>query len=375
MRVLVASTAGAGHFEPMTPFVRAAVAAGHEVVVAAPEGLAPAVEAQGWQHAVLPSPDPQSVGPIYASLHEMTRQEANVVMVRDIFGGANVEAALPGLEPLIDELAPDLVLREAAELASYVAARRRQVDQVQVAIGLRRLDEFLVEQNSPTLRDRFGVPASGLRELRTLSLLPPSLDTAEDLLLRPREHYRSDVASVAPRLPPGCPPSDGRPLVYVSFGTVAAQLGWYPRLYRTVLDALADLPVRVLMTIGAADPGLLGDLPANAHVEQWWPQEAVLPAASVVVGHGGFGTTMGGLRAGLPLVVLPLFSVDQHLNAEAVAASGAGVAVAEPSVAAVATAVRHVLEDQRVRDAAVRIAGEAEALPPAADWLAAAPRS
>jgi glycosyltransferase len=371
VRILAASTAGAGHFEPMTPFVRAAVAAGHEVVVAAPEGLAPAVAKHGWQHAVLPSPEPQEVGPIYASLHQVTNEQANVIMLRDIFGGANAKAALPRMESLIDELAPDVILREAAEIASYVAARRKQVEQVQVAIGLRRVDEVLIGTNSPAMHDRYGVDAAGLREVRTLSLLPASLDRDDDLALRVREHYRTDVAPAAIELPPGCQGDDGRPLVYVSFGTVAAQLGWYPRLYRTVLDALAELPVRVLMTVGDVDPALLGTLPANAHVERWWPQESVLPGATAVIGHGGFGTTVGGLRAGLPLVVLPLFSLDQHLNAAAVAAAGAGVVVPEPSVAGVAEAVRRVLAEAGPRDAAQRIAAELQALPPAADWLSA----
>ena len=34
------------------------------------------------------------------------------------------------------------------------------------------------------------------------------------------------------------------PLVYVSFGSVAAGSGFFPRLYREAIDALADLPVR-----------------------------------------------------------------------------------------------------------------------------------
>jgi len=370
MRVLVASTAGAGHFEPMAPFLRAAVAAGHHVVVAAPEGLASAVAAGGWDYEVLPSSDPAAAGPIYASLPTLSRAKANLTVVRDIFGGVNAVAALPRLESLLDELAPDVVLRESAELASFVACKRSSVEQVQVSIGLRRFDDFVIEANSPALAERFGVDAAGLREVRTLSLLPPSLDTGDACRLGAPEHYRTDVPPQGAELPVAWSSDDARPLVYVTFGTVAANVGFFPGLYRTVLDALADLPVRVLMTIGGgADPELLGDLPQNAHVERWWPQDAVLPAASVVVGHGGFGTTMGGLRAGLPLVVLPLFSSDQHLNAEAVEASGAGVVVREPTVDALRTAVQRALTDDGLRGAAQQVAAELATLPPADTWL------
>ena len=46
-----------------------------------------------------------------------------------------------------------------------------------------------------------------------------------------------------------------------------------------------------------------------------------------MIGHGGFGTTMGALAAGVPQVVVPLFSFDQIVNGEHVAAVGAGLTV------------------------------------------------
>ena len=50
MRVLVSTTAGAGHLGPLVPFARALVDAGHEVVVAAPASFASAVEKAGFTH-------------------------------------------------------------------------------------------------------------------------------------------------------------------------------------------------------------------------------------------------------------------------------------------------------------------------------------
>jgi UDP:flavonoid glycosyltransferase YjiC (YdhE family) len=46
-------------------------------------------------------------------------------------------------------------------------------------------------------------------------------------------------------------------------------------------------------------------------------------------GHGGSGSTLGALAAGVPLAVLPLFA-DQPQNARRGAEVGAGVAV-EPN--------------------------------------------
>jgi UDP:flavonoid glycosyltransferase YjiC (YdhE family) len=77
-------------------------------------------------------------------------------------------------------------------------------------------------------------------------------------------------------------------------------------------DALAPLHARVLLTIGdSRDLRELGAIPSNVHVERWVAQDAVLPHAAAVVCHGGYGSTLGTLRHGVPLVVLPLFSSDQ----------------------------------------------------------------
>jgi UDP-N-acetylglucosamine:LPS N-acetylglucosamine transferase len=44
--------------------------------------------------------------------------------------------------------------------------------------------------------------------------------------------------------------------------------------------------------------------------------------AALLIGHGGFGTTMTAVAAGGPQFVLPLFSSDQFQNAERVEAVG-----------------------------------------------------
>jgi MGT family glycosyltransferase len=180
------------------------------------------------------------------------------------------------------------------------------------------------------------------------------------------------------------------PLVYLTFGSVTAlpHLPYFPALYRAAIDALAPLPVRVLVTIGSdRDPAELGELPPNVHVEPWVPQDAVARRAAVIICHGGYGSTLGALGRGVPLVVLPLFSTDQWANAAAVARAGAGVALDAdrsrrrvfelPTLGALDRAVRRVLGDASYRRSAERIAASARALPPvdaAVDVLAAIAR-
>jgi MGT family glycosyltransferase len=118
--------------------------------------------------------------------------------------------------------------------------------------------------------------------------------------------------------------------VYVTFDTVAAGVGLFPALHRRVLDGLAGLPVRVLVTTGrGVDLDLLSPLPPRVMATEFLPQDVVLAHASVMVTHGGFGTVLGGLRAGVPMVVTPMFA-DQADNAARLAAVGAGICV-QPS--------------------------------------------
>ena len=155
------------------------------------------------------------------------------------------------------------------------------------------------------------------------------------------------------------------PLVYLTFGSVAPTMPFFPALYRGAIAALAGLPVRVLVTIGRTqDPDALGPLPANVHVERWVPQADVEPHAAAIVDHGGFGTVRAAISAGIPQVVLPLFA-DQPYNARRVADLGAGIALESgpAAVAALGDALERVLGDPSYAAAAARVAAEARALP------------
>jgi MGT family glycosyltransferase len=170
----------------------------------------------------------------------------------------------------------------------------------------------------------------------------------------------------APRLPARALPDwwDGspEPLVYVSFGSSAAGNGFFPDVYRESAEALGELPVRVLLTLGTeVDPSDLGPVPANVHVEPWVPQAAVMAHASAMVGHGGSGSTLAAMAAGMPLAVLPLFA-DQPENADRVAELGAGLRL--DGTAQLADAIFELLDDPFYRANARSVATEIEALPP-----------
>ena len=102
------------------------------------------------------------------------------------------------------------------------------------------------------------------------------------------------------------------------------------------------------------------------------PQQDVLGHAAMAVVHGGSGSTLGAIAAGVPLVVVPLFA-DQPENARRVAAVGAGLSVEPDREAPDATedplrsAIETVLGDPSYRERARALADELRAQPPVDD--------
>jgi UDP:flavonoid glycosyltransferase YjiC (YdhE family) len=97
-----------------------------------------------------------------------------------------------------------------------------------------------------------------------------------------------------------------------------------PAVYAALFEAVAGEPMYVIATIGRNnDPSALPAAPGNVRVEQYIPQELLLPSCDVVVTHGGSGSMLGALRHGLPLLFLPQ-GADQFRNAERGQTCGVG---------------------------------------------------
>jgi hypothetical protein len=355
VRVLVASTHGAGHFGPLVPFLDACVRGGHELLVVGP----PTLDPRGFPFRPGASPPDDELGPVWAGIHQRPPAQGEVVVVGHIFARLNVRAMLPALRETIEEWRPDLVLREPNEYASAIAAEDAGIPHVRVAIGLALVEEGALAIAAPVLEDERPRITAAIARSPYVTCWPESLDRAPFPVAR----FRPPAAASDSRLPDWWP-GDERPLVYITFGSVAGSLPTAAAAYERALVAAADIPGRVLLTTGVELE--LQPAAPNVHVERWVPQDDVLPHAAAVVAHGGSGTTLGALAAGLPLVVVPLFA-DQPHNAVRVAAEGAAVV---STVDEIGRNVERVLADGGYRASAERLATEMRGQPSLDHFLA-----
>jgi UDP:flavonoid glycosyltransferase YjiC (YdhE family) len=361
VRVLFASTRGAGHFNPLVPFVESALRAGHEAMVAGPPPLAETVEAAGYRFWPGEAPPDEELGPVWARVPTVSPEEANEIVVGEIFGRLNTRAMLPALRAAVGEWQPDLVIREQAEFASAIAAQASGVAHARLGVSLAAMDAYSLRIAGPALEEQQAGIAEAIWRSPYLTLFPASLEDPDAEQPPDTQRFRDPGDPVSGEPLPDWWEDDSLPLVYVSFGSQAGAMPMAGELFGGVLATAAGLPARVLLTVGHEfDLDALGTPPPNLHVERWVPQADVFDHASAVVTHGGSGTTLGALAAGLPLVVVPLFA-DQPDNARRVAAVGAGV-VTEPG--GLREAIETVLDEAKFTRAAQRLAQEIAWLPP-----------
>jgi UDP:flavonoid glycosyltransferase YjiC (YdhE family) len=371
MRVLITSTAGSGHLNPLMPYARALAAAGHEVALAVPAAAAARLAEAGVSHLPVDEPSDAETEVLRRSLDAATGTEAVRAAGAGFFAGL-ARAALPGLRRHVADWHPDLVLRESAELAGGVAAEAAGLPSARVGVhgGHFEMDFFpYLVTPVDQLRTGFGLGAdagAGLRSEPVFSAFPAFMDDGVDWA-GTREPFRvrpSANAAPAPGGPrPHWAPAKGATFVYVTLGTVSGRSEKSRSAYRAVLEALAMLPVRALLTTGPVMPHEeLGTIPPNVTVESFVPQAEVLAYADAVICHGGSGTLLGALAHGLPQVVVPLFA-DQPHNAAAIERAGAGIAVTDRSAPVLREAIARVLQDASLRQTARRIGGEIAGMP------------
>jgi UDP:flavonoid glycosyltransferase YjiC (YdhE family) len=159
-------------------------------------------------------------------------------------------------------------------------------------------------------------------------------------------------------VPPWALHRPDRPRVLVTLGTVVPTVAGASNL-GVVIEALAGMEVEVVLAGGAMDLSGLGALPANVRSVGFLALSAVLPTCSLIVHHGGSGTTASPLHYGVPQLVMPGFA-DNPLAARRVVDRGVGLSQepAEATVPVVRELVHRLLTEPGFAAAAAEVSAE-----------------
>jgi UDP:flavonoid glycosyltransferase YjiC (YdhE family) len=281
------------------------------------------------------------------------------------------------LWPLIAEHRPDLLNHDVGTLGAALAGAVAGVPALGHGFG-RWFPSSMSEPMTvayATLAAESGVAdVDQLVRGRVLDICPESIQAKEFLALN-----RVPLRPVG-WCEPGMvvPSGSGRPRVYLTLGTAFTSV----EVLRRAIDGLMALPVDVWVTAGrAVDTTALRRTvadcpgPGTLLIRKWLPQAALLPHVDLVVHHGGAGTMLGALTAGVPQLLLPQ-GADQFANADAVVQAGAGARLlpGECSPEAVTTAAGSLLFDKAVHAAARCLAHEVAAMPSPEDIVAMLPK-
>lgn len=393
---LLTTFEGGGNIPPVLGMIRRLRARGHAVRVLGDAVLGPEMEAAGatfrpwttapnrpdrraetdpirdWASAepgasLLCGLDTIMVGQAAAyaadTAAELRRAPADALLCSDLLFGppiAGEAAGIPvvifgcninlmpmeGMPPVGPGLAPPTTAEEHAVAAGVAAWTRAALDErlpmlnaARAAHGLAPVARLEDQHDHAVMTLLATSPAFDFPATR----LPPGLRYVGPLL---------DAPAWAPDWVSPWDEADERPLVLIALSsTFMDQAGVIQRL----LDAVEQLPVRAVATLG---PGLAGTalrVPANAQVVDGASHDALMRAASVVVTHCGHGTVMRALAHGRPMLCLPM-GRDQNDNAARVVARGAGIRLAaEAEVAALREAIGTLLAEPRYAAAAAAL--------------------
>ncbi len=358
MRVLITTVPACGHFFPMVALAWALRSSGHTVLVAGPRSIAKEARTAGLPSTTVGSASPQQM---WAESADPTG-EGNWAVAE--FGVSIAERTAEDVLELTEAWQPDVVVSEPMELTGPMAATVHGVPLVVHRWGLQLPQELqamladTVGSRLTALHRRHGL--DGTRPPRlVVENCPPSLRYAESDEAVPMRYVPYCGAGIMPSwvLEPRTVPR-----ICVSMGSLPLRSGIDG--LRVTVEALADLPVDVVVAGAGSRDSSLGELPPNARGVGWLPHDQVLPTCEVVIHHGGSGSSMAALTHGLPQLALPQLG-DQFANADRLVRRGVGekVDLQDRSADRIRHVVRSLLSEPAYRDRAQQVRAEIAGMP------------
>jgi UDP:flavonoid glycosyltransferase YjiC (YdhE family) len=361
VRILFTAAGAYSHVLPMVGVAQALADARHEILVATANDVCSEVETLGFASTSAGMNSDAMVSEA-RTRWPATAYEPPATWAVRMFAEIAAPAMLGDLVAAIASWRPDLMVREEGEFAGPVAAAAAGVPWVTHGWGAPLQPPLwrgagLEPPSADGLYGRLAFdpcPTSLYRDARIVPARQP---------VRPTTPPDSDES---PKMPPG---SD-RPLAYLGFGTVPLYRD-APEVIAVAFESLLAAGYDAVVTTG--DDRLARQLseraPDRVLVETWVSLPSLFERCDLVVCHGGAGTVLTALAAGVPLLLLPRGAPSQLRMSDACQARGVARVVGpdETSARNLSAALAAIADGGRYRTAAHEVATEIAAMPSATE--------
>lgn len=361
---------GYGHLHPLLPLARAAIGAGHDVLIVTSASMCPVVEATGL--ACVPAGLDWLLARERNAFPEMAEvpfgDEHFRLQLTRVFRDVSARRMVPDLLDVCRSWQPDVIVRDDQEHGALVVAELQGIPHaVAGVLWLYRpeLQALVTDALETLLADHglMGEPAMqrAYRYL-TLASMPPEWIAPGEIvpptthLLRP-EAFSNDEA----KQPAWLGELPEQPTVHASLGTI---VGDHAGLNEALLDAFRDIAVNLVLSTGPGQaPAEFGPQPDNVRVIDHIPP-GIMQHCDAAIVHAGYGSTMAAIVNGKPMVMLPV-ATDQPRNARRCVELGLGIALFEGDRAPgrIRSAILELLEGRDYRKRSGELAARIATMP------------
>lgn len=380
MKILIATIGSRGDVQPYINLAQGLIAAGHQIRLATNPTLSALVESHDVPF--LPVGEPVNMGVEGARLLEKSFDNMWLGMIRVMQLGARlVQEAYPDVLAACQDA--DLVITtdtgsgvaEAEKLGkpwisvTLQPARlpilhdaspnpfRRAIGWLLGKLFIRPINRFRKRVDAPLVEDINSMLS------KRMILLPVSPSVAQ-----PNPKWAQQIRQTgywfARETNGWMPPQDlsdflltGEKPIAVSLGVMSASGRKAKESAQIVLDAIHKTNVRAILQGWDRELLLSLGAPATVYCAGSLPHDWLFAQVSMVIHHGGFGTTAAGLRAGVPNMVIPHI-IDQYTWGQTVLDLGVGprfISRGRLTSENLARSITQSLNDSNIRTRAARL--------------------
>lgn len=353
--------AARGHVTPTLPLMAELRRRGHRVTCATGQQFVPDVTSTGASTVALstgpPPPLRSSDGtidmagflamarhfntaardsfPVLAEHFTSDRPDTVCFETRDLAGRMLVDALdVPGVS-----LVPTLASNERFSLRAGMVPADFDPRHPELAEIGREMDEFVRAHGLRTNPD----PATADTPDLNIVFIPRRFQICADGFDDRFRFIGPEVPAAESREPTG-----GRPLLFVSLGTVFNR---NPRFFRTCAEAFRDTGWDVAIATGENGKFAgAADIPGNVEVRSFFPQDEVLARADAFLSHAGMNSLMDALCHQIPVIAVPQMP-EQVVNAKRVEELGLGLMLCPNEITAgrLRGAVSDAVADEEIK--------------------------